>query len=114
MYAYLNLVSLTLSLVYLARHYAALRPHTRSMSAKFIYLVGQVGSFGPCFLVQPELVISCDVTFNLTFIEKFILAIKISRRIHKEYVTNEKCYSNLIISFSPAPMAPFHDFFNFQ
>ena len=38
------------------------------MSAKFIYLVGQVGSFGPCFLVQPELVISCDVTFNLTFI----------------------------------------------
>ena len=40
------------------------------MSAKFIYLVGQVGSFGPCFLVQPELVISCDVTFNLTFIQK--------------------------------------------
>jgi hypothetical protein len=39
------------------------------MSAKFIYLVGQVGSFGPCFLVQPELVISCDVTFNLTFID---------------------------------------------
>ena len=41
------------------------------MSAKFIYLVGQVGSFGPCFLVQPELVISCDVTFNLTFIDQY-------------------------------------------
>ena len=40
------------------------------MSAKFIYLVGQVGYFGPCFLVKPELVISCDVTFNLTFIKK--------------------------------------------
>jgi hypothetical protein len=47
------------------------------MSAKFIYLVGQVGSFGPCFLVQPELVISCDVTFNLTFIKKNISALDI-------------------------------------
>ena len=42
------------------------------MTAEFIYLVGQVGSFGPCFLVQPELVISCDVTFNLTFIKNNI------------------------------------------
>ena len=27
-----------------------------------------MGSLGSCFLVQPELVISCDVTFKLTYI----------------------------------------------
>ena len=38
--------------------------------ATFIYLFSQVGSFGPCFLVeQPELVMLRDVTFNMNFIE---------------------------------------------